>query len=150
MLICEAVEPNGKTCRACGVFKDMSDFSRNRIMKDGYQSNCRSCAGIAYKKMSLEKPDQVKRYWRTSHLKRKFNLTNEAFEAMWEMQMGLCGMCYKPLPEAKTEANVDHCHTTGKIRSLLHSRCNTGFGLFQEDPAVLRLAAEYAERHSIH
>jgi hypothetical protein len=30
---------------------------------------------------------------------------------------------------------VDHCHDTGKIRAILHSRCNVFIG--QRDPRIL-------------
>ncbi len=42
--------------------------------------------------------------------------------------------------------HVDHCHTTGKVRGMLCSDCNTGLGKFKDGPALLRRAAEYLER----
>ena len=45
-------------------------------------------------------------------------------------------------------ANVDHCHTTGKIRGLLCRKCNTAIGLLNDNATVLRLAAEYLDEHA--
>ena len=38
---------------------------------------------------------------------------------------------------------VDHCHTTGKVRGLLCSKCNSAIGLFDEDTSRMRLAMQY-------
>lgn len=42
----------------------------------------------------------------------------------------------------------DHNHETGVVRGVLHSKINLAIGLFGDDPAALRAAADYLERTS--
>jgi hypothetical protein len=70
----------------------------------------------------------------------QYNLTLREFTAMQAEQGGMCRMgC------GKVGSNVDHCHATGRVRGLLCSNCNTGLGLFNDNPELLRLAARYVE-----
>jgi hypothetical protein len=42
---------------------------------------------------------------------------------------------------------VRNCHGTQAARDWLCRRCNAGLGLFRDNPAALRAAADYIERH---
>jgi len=39
--------------------------------------------------------------------------------------------------------NVDHDHETNEIRGMLCHKCNSGLGLFMDDPALLEFARIY-------
>src|SRR3990167_6129678 len=54
-----------------------------------------------------------------------------------------CQLCGSP-----DKMTTDHCHTSGKIRGRLCTRCNTGLGMFLEDPELMLRAAEYIRRFS--
>lgn len=60
-----------------------------------------------------------------------------------------CAICktsgFKMKDEHISGMNLDHCHVTGNPRALLCHNCNRGLGLFQDNPAYLRQAAEYLE-----
>lgn len=42
---------------------------------------------------------------------------------MWISQGKKCGLCGKYI--AKDQATLDHCHTRGNVRSVLHRNCNS-------------------------
>jgi hypothetical protein len=76
-----------------------------------------------------------------------YKITAEAYRRMWRAQDGKCAICREP---ERSERNqmlcVDHDHVSGHVRGLLCSHCNRAIGLFRDDPAVLKRAAEYAAR----
>lgn len=65
----------------------------------------------------------------------------EAKELLHEEQGGQCAIC----GVSPDKLYLDHCHTTGKIRGLLCSSCNTGLGMFKDHTGNLRSAADYLE-----
>jgi hypothetical protein len=80
---------------------------------------------------------------RAIHLRAKYGITPEQYDAMFAAQEGLCALC------RRAEATrVDHDHETGVVRSLLCHPCNAGIGFFHEDGAVLLLAIAYLEAHA--
>lgn len=69
---------------------------------------------------------------------KKFGLSPEAYAAMHEAQGGCCAICRED-----RKLVVDHNHSTGAVRSLLCSPCNTAIGLLKEDPKLMRAAIKY-------
>jgi hypothetical protein len=53
----------------------------------------------------------------------------------------LCMIC--GTTNGKHRLAVDHDHERGTIRGLLCHRCNTGLGMYQDDPDRLEAAARY-------
>lgn len=82
-----------------------------------------------------------------SILKRKYGLTVADYEAMLVAQNGCCAICAGNKPYGRGNRwHVDHDHTSGKVRGLLCSRCNTAIGLLQDSPVVAQAAVEYLSR----
>jgi Autographiviridae endonuclease VII len=77
--------------------------------------------------------------------KKKYGLTRDEYEKLLTEQGGLCIICGDEVGEA---LRVDHDHTTGKVRGLLCSSCNTGLGYFYDNPESLRKAAWYLEKNA--
>ena len=67
-----------------------------------------------------------------------------AFDAMFAAQGSKCAVC---CATASTKWTLDHAHDSGRVRAVLCNRCNLGLGLFSDDAARMRAAADYVERH---
>jgi hypothetical protein len=94
--------------------------------------------------------ERVRQYNRKKQLER-YGVTVEQHDAMLEEQRGLCALCGNPPKpggiRAASRLHLDHDHETGKPRQLLCNTCNQGLGYLKDDPALLRAAADYIERH---
>lgn len=83
----------------------------------------------------------------------QYGLTPENYADLQTLQGGACAICNGPERASAPDGNpkqlaVDHCHVSGQVRALLCSSCNRGLGLFQDDPVLLRKAAEYLLAHA--
>jgi len=78
-------------------------------------------------------------------LKRRYGISQEEYDKMYEDQNHRCGICGK---ESKKSLHVDHNHDTGKVRKLLCSNCNTMIGLAKENPYILQSAMNYLFTHN--
>jgi hypothetical protein len=74
----------------------------------------------------------------------KYRLTPAQYKAMLDEQDGRCAIC-DFLPYRTHDLYIDHNHETGKVRGLLCSNCNTGLGLFKDNPRIVDRAWEYLE-----
>lgn len=87
---------------------------------------------------------------RAQHLLRKYGITPDDYDRMLAEQGGGCAICGAAPTEQKakyrTFLHVDHCHDTGAVRGLLCGEHNLLIGRFNDDPALLRKAADYIER----
>jgi hypothetical protein len=84
---------------------------------------------------------------------RERGLTPEVHDYMTIRQLNLCDICKEP-ETAKSKAGgakrlaIDHNHSTNRPRDLLCMNCNNGLGKFKDNPALLRTAADYLDRHA--
>jgi len=77
---------------------------------------------------------------RSSQLKAKYGMSIEEYDVLLRAQNGRCKICRTGDVRM---LSVDHCHDTGTIRGLLCLKCNSGLGMFNDDPALLRKATQY-------
>ena len=91
---------------------------------------------------------------KAAHLKKVYGITIDQYDSMCETQGGVCAVCSQPEtanhPQTGMPRNlaVDHCHKKGNVRALLCSKCNTGLGSFNDDPALLQAAIDYLTLHT--
>lgn len=100
----------------------------------------------------LRRPSGVGSYCRTCHSAysraRKYGVTAEDIQVLYEAQEGRCASCDGQLKLGKgTATHVDHCHTTGAVRGLLCRNCNLALGLLNEDSQRIHSLAHYIEHH---
>ena len=100
------------------------------------------------KEYRLKNPRRAK----CQNLRKGYNITLEEYEKILESQNGVCAICEQKETAVKRgtkEARmlaVDHCHSTGKVRGLLCTRCNTAIGHLEDSTELLRKAILYLER----
>ena len=82
-------------------------------------------------------------YQRRYRLNKTYGITPEEFDKMYVEQNGCCYLCNKSEKELSTKLHIDHNHKTGKVRHLLCKKCNSGIGLFNDDPILLQKATDY-------
>lgn len=72
----------------------------------------------------------------------KYGLNAVGFEKLLKAQQGKCAICaiFLAIPA------VDHCHKTGAVRGLLCGKCNSGLGMFKDNPEIIQAAINYLEQ----
>lgn len=140
-----------KTCSKCGEIRSTREFFKSVRHPDGFNPWCRECHRVATNARYAALNPEVKNFRGWFHgLKHKYGLTPADYARMLEEQGGVCAICGgEPQTNGKARFNVDHCHATGRVRSLLCFPCNSGIGRFKDDPELLRKAIAYLERHAV-
>ena len=102
---------------------------------------CRKRGREQWSRATPEKKAHVQQRNRVGHLRRKYNMTPEAKEKMYQEQRGLCYLCHRPLSSCLA-AVIDHSHYTEIVRGLAHRVCNIRLGwiekVWHDDPPTLR------------
>lgn len=109
-------------CFDCRQWRDIELFQKDSSRKGGLASRCKPCMSIA--------STACRRKVSKSFI-RKIRSQNKC---------DICG-----LENQKWE--IDHDHSTGLIRGLLCSRCNSAIGMFLESPELMLNAIRYLEFH---
>jgi len=167
-----------KVCKKCGVEKsETAEFFRSNGFK-GLRNSCRDCEAAARREYYAKNPEKhceatrkwcrdnpeqhaaTKRKWcrknpdkiAAHHRKANYGLTDGDFKNLLELQQGGCAICGFVFPiitgDRKVSPHVDHCHTSGKIRGLLCSGCNTVLGRAKDSVHILEKAIQYLQKFS--
>jgi len=129
-------KPTTKVCKRCLKMKPLVEFHTVKDLsrcRKGVNTYCKSCF------------NELHVIWRKE---KQYGLTQVDFEEMLQRQGNKCAICGTSDPGGHANVfSIDHCHCHGHVRALLCTLCNTGLGHFQDDPNLLRKAAEYLEAH---
>lgn len=136
-----------KTCARCRQSKPLAEFFRGGRARPGPGSYCKGC--VAERRRERRAADPVlaasdarkkREYW----YERTYGLSMVDATALVDAADGRCQICRIVFDETIDGAlQIDHNHVTGAVRGVLCRRCNTGLGMFVDDPARLQAAIAY-------
>ena len=111
-----------------------------RYTQEYYGANKEECRAKSKERSKTRRSRGVPEVTRTPEKMRlrRYGLSPEAYDAMFEQQHGLYAIC-----QTAPAIHVDHCHATGKVRGLLCFKCNIGLGAFNDTPGHLQAAIAY-------
>lgn len=119
------------TCTCCKELKHEDEFSKATRASSGRNNICRVCQKY---RMKLQ----------------NYGVTREQYESMLSAQDHKCKVCgcHDTSPRC-THGHlvVDHCHTTGKVRSLLCDMCNKTLGYTKDSIEQLQALIDYLNAH---
>lgn len=143
-----------RKCKDCEKTPEEVEFGQHKGTIDGLAIVCKPCNRARTKKTtanySAEKRAEItERFkspkYRNNAMMRIFGIDLLSHEEMKIQQDNKCLICSETFTEAKVP-HIDHNHETGKIRGLLCRTCNSGLGMFKDDPDKLRQAITYLKR----
>lgn len=113
-----------KLCTKCGLDKPTTNFYARSDTKHKIFSWCKSCHSRTYFERKKQNPQAYYESRMKAHYKSKYGLALADVQQLYDKQKGQCAIC-----RHKTERlEIDHCHTTGKIRGMLCHQCNSAIG----------------------
>jgi len=117
-----AVVDGRKQCSNCLEWSELHDFAAVPS-RDTTQAVCRPCMSI------------IKRM-------RQYGGTYDQMKEL--VGRGRCDICGQ-----ECVVQIDHCHSTNRIRGALCTRCNLSLGQLEDSPSLLRLMLGYLLRHAV-
>jgi len=152
------VEDNGT--KSCGCLNTVTqrqthcqrghEFTPENTIATLNRRTCRTCKEAGDNKYWVDNKEALQLYRREWHLN-SIGWTAELFEAALKEQSGKCAICPKVLTfdnVCSSRACADHKHIEPpQPRGLLCSACNSAIGMLQDNPDLLRGAADYIEKY---
>lgn len=133
-----------KRCLSCEVILSPENSIPSALKNSVYL--CKPCMNKKSKRWKKDTRYFSNGGW-NRYLKKKYNLTVDQWEDMLSKQKGKCAICNVHFLDIKEKLNVDHCHTTGKVRALLCSSCNKMLGNAKDNQDILLKSIEYLKEH---
>ncbi len=124
-----------KVCKTCGLEKLLIHFSINYAgtSREKIRDKCHTCVNKATRGTYSGRI-------RVSCL--RHGIIDLQYIQMEFDQDRRCAICKQSKP-----LEIDHCHTTGKVRGLLCSNCNKVLGMVGDKIETLKEAIRYLEKN---
>jgi len=129
-----------QTCTSCNELKPLIAFE-HRKDRPNPRKMCKSCR-------NLTRDKEKERLRHREYMKERRAKEPEVLRQNWERcvygkskeDLGItsCQIC-----GSVQRLSIDHCHASKHIRGILCSKCNTGLGLFRDNPDFLLGAINY-------
>lgn len=147
-------------CSKCKQEKETNQMSLDASRRGGISSWCKECRKVSARKWATSNPDKVEaqnirsrtayrekppeyKDVRSYMLKYRYGIDQQAYDALLESQSYACAICKRSTNDMTYHLHTDHCHSTGKVRGLLCSPCNTYLGYIKDNPAVYEAGVKY-------
>ncbi len=135
-------EAGDRWCAGCRAYKPIDQFTPSVIAGTKPQAYCKSCRH----EKAMHPVASSKRKARS--WERLYGMSEEQYYQLLDEQNGVCAICgehetriYKG---TVGRLQVHHNHSTGKVISLLCSKCNAILGQAHDNPAYLDRLANHA------
>jgi len=84
--------------------------------------------------------------WRDTNYRRLYKISLREWNELFMKQGRRCACCKSYDPGGQRWA-TDHCHQSGKVRSILCNPCNSVLGFVEGDPSRLQALGVYLEAY---
>ena len=154
-------------CSKCKESKEASEFGADPRNKSGLKSSCKECgreaAKVSYQKHKEKRIKQTRKYYaenkdgynankklkraqtRINEASRKYGIPKSEVDKL--LSKTKCQICYSDISFGHKNQfqwpNIDHCHSTGKVRGVLCGYCNNMLGKARDDIETLESAISY-------
>ena len=140
-----------KRCKVHGLLK-LHETYLHRLSKDASSLLCKKCTKSYINSRYDPEKEKVRNAKRASQkrnreLKCLYGITLDEYNKMLKGQNNSCAICKTTdIPPKRKGFDVDHCHTTKKVRGLLCHSCNVGIGFLKDDVEILKTAILYLSK----
>jgi hypothetical protein len=145
-----------RRCTKCAIVKPFAEFQLNRAnrnRKTRRNSWCKDCLNAHNRERYANLgPEERNEYLFDRRVRHYFvddgRFNPQKFASMMQAQKYLCALCNEPFADVGLKPlhalaiHIDHDHDTGKVRGLLHRRCNLGLA-YIEQSGYVELAMAY-------
>lgn len=150
-----------KSCSVCDEKKNLNCFYKRAMSSDGLTSACVECirknvkhnAKVYYQNNKEKISKRQKKYnqslkgiqkSRHRFLMKTYGISLNQYNVMIKEQNHKCKVCgLDEIDAGKNGLHVDHNHTTGQVRALLCSGCNTALAILEGKSEIVAKLYDY-------
>jgi len=132
------------SCTKCKGLQPLSEYHKRSRVPCGHDSWCKTCKALYRKDYFLRNKEKESARAREKAWKDVgISLSKREYDTKILALGGKCEICGTD----QQTLQVDHNHTTSKIRGYLCGHCNRGLGHFKDSLSLLQKAALYLEKN---